>query len=240
MPTTLAYLQHPENYEGTCSLLRTDTDERGFHLVTDSTLFYPQGGGQPCDVGELLLGDDRVGVTFVKYVGGEARHYTDRPVDWRVGDTLRQRVLADRRLLHSKIHTAGHLMDNLISLMPDVDMKGVKGFHFPEGAYVEFIGTKPADTPAFIARLNEGLSQAVAEDYPVVDELVDYDRLASLGIYVPPNLPTDKPLRIVTIGGFEPIPCGGTHVPSTASLGRVVVTKAKSKKDRVKVSYRVG
>jgi Ser-tRNA(Ala) deacylase AlaX len=208
--------------------------------VADATPFYPQAGGQPSDEGQAFFGGGEVKVTFVKYWDGHARHYVDKAMDWPVGSELRLVVDRELREGHSRIHTAGHLMDNLISCMPDVDMKGVKGFHFKEGSYVEFIGQKPADTVAFLQQLNEALAQAVEENHPVRDELVSYEQLLELGIYVPDNLPTDKPLRIVTIGDFEAIPCGGTHALGTAELGRVTVTKAKAKKDRVKVSYRLG
>jgi hypothetical protein len=46
-------------------------------------------------------------------------------------------------------------------------------------------------------------------------------------------------VRIVSVAG-GPCPCGGTHVRNTRELGRVQITKVKSKKNTIRVSYQVG
>jgi misacylated tRNA(Ala) deacylase len=43
----------------------TGTDPDGVRLALDRTAFYPGGGGQPPDVGELVVGEDRLAVVRV-------------------------------------------------------------------------------------------------------------------------------------------------------------------------------
>ena len=43
-------------------------------------------------------------------------------------------------------------------------------------------------------------------------------------------------LRMVSIAGLY-IPCSGTHVKSSGEIGAVEITKAKKKKNTLKVSY---
>ncbi len=238
-PTHLAYLDNPLNLEGESVVVDFGEDEKGKYLLLDKTWFYPQGGGQPSDTGCIEISGGKIDVFFVRFVQGEVRHYHDASIGIILGDSAISYINKELRELHSKIHTAGHLMDNMIAKMPDVQMKGVKGFHFPEGAYVEFIGVKPEDTPKFIERLENDLALAIRENHSVKEELVNIEQLRGMGIYIPPNLPEDKPLRVVTIGDFEPIPCGGTHVRFVEELGTVKIRKVKAKKDRVKVSYQV-
>ena len=52
--TILEYLHEPHRYSGTAAIQEIRTDEKGrTALVLDRTIFYPQGGGQPCDLGEI-------------------------------------------------------------------------------------------------------------------------------------------------------------------------------------------
>ena len=45
------------------SVVRTDVDDN--RVLVDRTVFYPGGGGQPHDIGELTIGDDRIPVVRV-------------------------------------------------------------------------------------------------------------------------------------------------------------------------------
>ena len=56
--------------------------KKGFEVVLDDTVFYPEGGGQPSDEG--TLGEAKV--IFVKRVGPEIVHYIDKPLE--VGSTV--------------------------------------------------------------------------------------------------------------------------------------------------------
>ena len=65
--------------------------KKGFEVVLSDTAFYPEGGGQPSDEG--TLGDAKV--TFVKRIGSEVVHYTDKPLE--VGSTVTGKLDWDRR-----------------------------------------------------------------------------------------------------------------------------------------------
>jgi Ser-tRNA(Ala) deacylase AlaX len=56
---------------------------------------------------------------------------------------------------------------------------------------------------------------------------------------VPENIPTNKPARVVMYSDDFGIPCGGTHVKDIHSVGKITITKIKSKKGVTKVSYAV-
>lgn len=51
--TSLIYLQDTYLYEYTTSLSHVGSDSRGSYIVCDETIFYPKGGGQPCDIGVI-------------------------------------------------------------------------------------------------------------------------------------------------------------------------------------------
>ncbi len=239
--TELKYLTQPDLFEGDATVLSSEEDEKGLFLITDSTLFYPQGGGQPSDRGQFFFKGKTIPVVLVRFDEGRVKHYvqTETPV-LSNGDKISMQVEKEFRITNSKIHTAGHLLDNVIEQMEGVNLRGVKGFHFPQGSYVEFIGDKPEDVSSFLEELNHGITKAIEENHSVKDRLVDYQTLSQMEISIPDNLPKDKPLRVVTVGHFTPIPCGGTHVDCLQQLGSATAHKLKSKNGRIKISYRIG
>ena len=73
--TELVYLKNTYEFETTAKLLKFDKDEKGTYLILDRTLFYPQGGGQPSDLGQILVKHLKFNITFVSFNNGLVHHY---------------------------------------------------------------------------------------------------------------------------------------------------------------------
>src|SRR6185312_9876899 len=91
-----------------CDAVVTTVDERGVQL--DRTVFYPHGGGQAGDRGELVLADGRpvaIADTRKGETPGEIVHVLadagDR-VAFTVGATVHARIDAARRRAHMRFH----------------------------------------------------------------------------------------------------------------------------------------
>jgi Ser-tRNA(Ala) deacylase AlaX len=237
MTTQLDYLNDTYKWQETGTLLRIEVDERGSYGVFDRTIFYPQGGGQPADTGAITVNGSTVPISFVGFIEGEVRHYGDfSSIHATTSKEVTQNVDAKRRLTNASAHTAGHLVAHVVeSLAPE--LRAVKGYHFPDGSYVEFEGEIAGGGDDFLKRLNDRLNQALTEGHSVQSRIVSFEELQSICQKLPPGLPKDKPMRIVQIGEFTPLPCGGTHLASLAELKSVLITKAKSKQGKTKVSY---
>jgi Ser-tRNA(Ala) deacylase AlaX len=223
------------------SILHAGRDERGAYVVIDETIFYPQGGGQPADLGIIRCGHAVMQIAFVGDVDGEVRHYlAEAPADLDVlsGHGCELAVDKPRRLLHARLHTAGHVIAGLVDARRG-PLRACKGFHFPEGPYVEFVGKPDGDADALLATLQAEIDTLLAQDPPVTATMVSFEELTQRCAGVPPQLPKDKPLRVVTIGQLEPVPCGGTHVASLAELQGISLLKMRSKKGNTKISYAV-
>ena len=240
MSTELVYLQEEALLELDAQIEASGRDDRGAYLVLNRTVMYPQGGGQPSDRGRIQTEGDEFSVTFVGFVEGIVRHYGScDSAPSEVGAPVRMMVEPQRRLLNAQAHTAGHLVGNIVE---DVraDLVAIKGYHFPDGPYVEFRGVKPSDAGELLAEANRRISAAIAADLPVEAKVYDLHSLVELCPHVPENLPAGKPLRAVRIGDYPPIPCGGTHLSSLSYLTSAVATKIKSRKGNCKVSYSSG
>lgn len=179
-----------------------------YALRLSETLFHPKGGGQPSDVGWIGGAE----VIRVEIADGEIIHYTDRAIEAGVAIA---RVNAERRRLHSKLHSAGHLIGHVMELL---DWIPIKAHHWPGEAHVAF---KPKTKAHPIER--EGIQrlceQLIAKDFPCRIKIFE------------------NHYREVGFGDLSPYGCGGTHVTSTAELKGLHVISAQLKKDRLTIHY---
>ncbi|WP_374674073.1 alanyl-tRNA editing protein [Ideonella sp.] len=195
----------------------------------DRTVFYPQGGGQAGDAGELLTAAGRVLRVADTRKGPEAGrilHLLADPADaaaLAVGDTVTARLDGPRRQAHRRFHTATHL---LCALVPHP----VDGCSITAGyARLDFHMTEPLDKEALTA----GLARLVDAAHPVAtrwisDAELDAQPQLVRSMSVQPPRGSGR-VRLVEIAGVDLQPCGGTHVGNTADIGRVVVTKIEKK-----------
>ncbi|MEM5775229.1 MAG: hypothetical protein AAGU05_09535, partial [Anaerolineaceae bacterium] len=136
-----------------------------------------------------------------------------------------------------RAHTAGHILHDALVQLPG--MRGVspiKGNH--KKLYVDYAGQPliPADlAPALEQKCNE----IIAADYPVEFWEVSLAELQQICEYVPANLPADKPLRVVKVGPYGPIPCGGTHVRRTGEVGPMKIAGIHLKKGVNHIKYQL-
>jgi misacylated tRNA(Ala) deacylase len=210
-----------------CDARIVHVDERGVQL--DRTVFYPQGGGQAGDRGELVLADGRVvaiGDTRKGAAPGEILHVPaspDEAAQLAPGQAVRARIDVPRRRAHMRFHTATHL---LCALVPHpVDGCSITS----EYARLDFHMTDPLDKEA----LQAGLARLVAEAHPVSHRWIgDAELDANPGLVrsmsVQPPRGTGR-VRLLEIDGVDLQPCGGTHVANTAEIGTVVVRKIEKK-----------
>ena len=235
MKTELKYLENTYLFEDKSKIVKIVEDENGKYCIVESTIFYPQGGGQATDIGTIKIEGNKINIHFVAFVDGMVRHYGDFNDTSSVNKEAILLVDKETRMLNAKSHTAGHLVSSVLENM--ADLIGVKGYHFLNGSYIEFEGIKPKNIEAFIAEANQKLQIELDTNTDISTKIVTKDELKKVCKHVPEFLPTDKPIRIMKFENFEPIPCGGTHLNTLKDLDSVSITKIKSKKGRVKASY---
>lgn len=225
-----------------------------YAVVTDSTIFHPQGGGQPSDVGTMIEGTttfnvlsartDAVNPSQVLHFG----QFTTGPSDaFESGTSVTQAIDVDKRILYSRLHTAGHVLGAAVRHLVENEVEGfdeLKASHFPDAASCEFRGKIEGTWKEPIqARLAEYIAKAMPVEIDWWDA-ADF-RKNGLERLIPqpaaPSSTTDvtptEKWRIVRIVGAEVYPCGGTHVDTTDQCGETKVTKISRSKGISRVSY---
>lgn len=215
-------------------------DDKGYFILLDHTIFYPQGGGQPSDQGQLCLGNTNILVLSVKMVNGEIRHYTDKDYTYIVGQQVNCRISQEKRLLHSKLHTSGHLISNVLeSLYPSY--KAIKGHHFPGECYVEFIAKNSEDMNIDLVLFQKEITAMITQSQQVQSIFVTDEQFSKICSDTSYNIATNRvqSIRLVKIGDFAYQACGGTHIRETSELQGLEIIKIKAKGTSLKVCYSI-
>ncbi|HZP21215.1 MAG TPA: alanyl-tRNA editing protein [Bauldia sp.] len=224
MATVLLFREDAYLREAEATVL-TVNDRRG--IILDRTVFYATGGGQPGDTGRLIRDGGPIAVatavygedkTDVVHVPGEAEQIP------QIGERVRAVVDWDRRYRHMRIHTGLHLLSVVLPFPVTGGSIGAD-----EGRLDFDIDGEVPPKEDIEARLNA----LVAANHKVTSEWIsDGELLDNPGLVktmkVKPPIGTGQ-VRLVRIGDIDLQPCGGTHVRSTAEIGRLVVSKIESK-----------
>lgn len=221
------------------SYLRTaDLPIVGLHddgVLVKRSIFYPQGGGQPGDQGTLELtsgdmlrvhttryGPDRSSILLVLRDGEEPLPEALGAVS--VGDTLTGHVDWALRYRFMRVHTALHLLS---VVMP----YSVTGGQISDGdGRLDFdIADAALDKDALSAQLQALVDgdHSVSQEWITDAELDAQPELVKTMSVKPPR--GSGKVRLVRIGDVDLQPCGGTHVQSTAEIGKVEIRKIENK-----------
>ena len=204
------------------------TASRAEGVVLDRTVFYPGGGGQPPDTGEISWDGGRRRVGGLRRIDGELVHLLegDGPPE---GTAVRGEVDWDRRYRLMRTHTALHILCGVI--WRDYGAQVTGSNMKPLAARMDFeLGQMSAD---FAVEVEEAINAEVAAGREIV--IGDLSREEAFAIpdlirtkinLLPPQIAR---VRTVEIVGLDLQADGGTHVANTRDVGRIRVVGHESK-----------
>jgi misacylated tRNA(Ala) deacylase len=218
--TDLAYLRDAFVREFDSTVIAVD----GNRIALDATYFYPTGGGQPYDTGTL----GSAHVSEVRKEGDAVWHTLQGPVP-SVGDVVHGVVDWDRRFNLMRTHTAMHILCGVIWNEWQVPVTG--GNMEPLSARMDFEFDPLPE--GFAQRVEDLVNEAIAHDFPIEvsflpreTAVLDADLIRTKVSLIPETV---KEIRVVDIVGLDKQADGGTHVRSTADVGRFRVIKLENK-----------
>ncbi len=199
-------------------------------IILDQTYFYPTGGGQEHDNGQI--GTARVVDVFKDEENFRLVHVVEGEVALGPVHAV---IDAERRLRHMQHHTAQHLLTQCILR--------VTGF---ETVSANINGYTPSTLDIVAAQITKAdLDQAelmanglIYENRLVKTYFVSPEELKSIPLRRPPKVTEN--IRIVEIDSVDYSPCGGTHVLRTGSIGAVKVLKAEKQNDKQRIHFIAG
>jgi misacylated tRNA(Ala) deacylase len=218
-------LVDPSLREWQCTVLHADADG----IVLDRSAFYPGGGGQPPDHGVLLW--QGVETRIVDTRKGDDLYLIPAEGDPvpPAGTAVTGAVADERRSTLMRTHTGLHILCGVV--FRDFGALVTGGNMQPGEARMDF--NLPEIPPDFKSSLEDLVNAEVRADRRIDVRVLSRDEALSIPDIIRTQtslIPDDEPeIRVVDIVGLDVQADGGTHVASTAQVGRVQVTKVESK-----------
>lgn len=226
--TALLYDSNPTLKTAQATVLDCQPTEKGFAVVLNQTVFFPEGGGQPGDTGTM----DGVAVLDTYWDGDTVIHLCSAPLP--VGRQVALALNWERRFDHMQQHTGEHILSHAFwHLFGAVNV----GFHMNEA-----FGTVDLNqllTPDQIRQAEAFANQQITADAPVhiytaAASSLDKKRVRKI------SPKGGKTPRVVEIEGGDICTCCGTHVSHTGQVGSIAVTKWEKNRGGTRLTFLCG
>ena len=175
--------------------------EKDFYILSLSeTIFYPEGGGQPCDKGEIKSDDWILLVSYIWEEDGKIWHkgILKGKREPLIDEKVELYVDSDLRREYMEQHTAQHLLSAIIEKNYSLETTGFQILGDHTKIEIPYRGFDPK---SFVSEIERIVNKYIKENIPVK-------------VYW-----KDENIRIVEIVGLDINPCGGLHVNRLGEIG---------------------
>ena len=201
----------------------------GEWVVLDQTAFYPEGGGQPCDLGTL----DGIKILDVQKVGKVILHKVER-MEFREGQRVHGKIDWERRIQHMRHHTGTHvLMGALVRVLGSHVWQSGSQLHTDwarlDIAHYKRIGEEE------LREIERLANRVVMENREVRWEWLprtEAEQRYGFRLYQGGVVP-GKVIRVLNIKDWDVQACGGTHLPNTGLIGPIKILRTERIQDGV-------
>ncbi len=184
--------------------------------------FYPEGGGQVTDAGELEKEDGPRATLRAAYRLEDDQVLLFEGTGFAAGDRVTAIVPWRVRFPTAANHTATHLLHEALRSVLGEHVHQSGSAVRPDKLRFDFSHPQ-ALTPEERAVVEQRVNEAVFENHPVRTFVVPIDEARGLGAMMLFGEKYGDEVRVVEVEGVSRELCGGTHVRSTAEIGPFVI-----------------
>ncbi|MBQ9079516.1 MAG: alanyl-tRNA editing protein [Clostridia bacterium] len=210
MSTEKIYETRGDVYVTTATVTDCRPVEGGFGVTLDRTPFFPGGGGQEPDVGEI----NSIPVIKLQEVEDNILHILASPL--QVGEQTTCTLNEDVRLRRMQNHGGEHIVSGIVNRKYGFNNVG---FHMgADDITIDFDGVLTREQLCEVELL---ANRAVVENRPISILFPSAEQLESLD-YRSKKALSGK-VRIVEIEGFDRCACCAPHLPYTGMIGMIKI-----------------
>ncbi len=196
--------------------------EKGW-VIVDKTPFYPEGGGQIGDCGEITWSQGVFRVTDTQKVGQVILHQGELlEGELKLGNTVMLGV-SDVRAQTKKHHSATHLLHAALHaiLGEGVNQKG--SLVSPERLRFDFAFHRPV-TREELCLIEDWGNRLIQKNIKVTTEILPIEEAKAKGAMALFGEKYDDHVRVLSMGDASIELCGGTHVDQTSDINLIKIT----------------
>lgn len=178
-------------------------------LILDSTICYPEGGGQSGDQG--LIGGVRL-LDTTKDDNHTIYHHMES-LPFSIGQQVAIELDWERRYHFMRLHTAQHVASSLL-----FHRHGIQTVSVHLGEHFLTIETDSSSIDRSLCYdIEDAVNEVIRSAHPVHYELHNRQEAQALGLRRSIKV-ADESVRLVVVEAVDTIACGGLHVASTSEI----------------------
>ena len=203
--------------------------DQSIEVVTESTPFYAESGGQAGDTGILSSKNCKINITnTVKDPTGIIIHY-GKVLSGYVAkkDPVSLCVDANKRKATACNHTATHMLHAVLRDILGQHVKQSGSLVAPDRLRFDFTHFSQIDTPT-LEKIEHHVNNGIRKNLPVVTEEMDAEKAFKSGATALFEEKYGDRVRVVSIPNLSKELCGGVHIKRTGDIGLFKITGESS------------
>ncbi|AWR94917.1 alanine--tRNA ligase [Acidianus brierleyi] len=204
-------------------------------IITDQTVFYPEGGGQLGDKGFIITSTgEKYSVIDTQKVSDVILHILDREAKINVGEKVHGEIDWQRRYRLMKHHTATHVILAAAKKLLGDHIWQAGAEKTPEKARLDITHYKMLSKEEI--RKIEDMANFVINDRRPVNafEMNRTEAETKFGVSIyEGGVPNKASIRLLEIKDWDVESCGGTHVSNTSEIGAIKIVNVEKIQDGV-------
>ena len=205
--------------------------KKGYEIILDQTAFYPEGGGQPGDIGYLQTGDQKVEVTDTHEKDGEILHFCGQPLE--KGRKVTGSIDWERRFDLMQNHSGEHIVSGLVHHKFGYNNVG---FHMGKDTVtIDFDGEFSVED---MCRFEQEANARIWANEQV--DITSYTEEEAETVEYRSKKELHGVVRIVTFPNADVCACCGTHVRYTGEIGLIKLISLQKWKGGVRMEMLSG
>ncbi len=213
--------------EFTSKVLSCKEDKKGYAVVLENTAFYPEGGGQPCDLGTI----NGIKVNYVCEKGEDVVHYMEKPLE--EGTLVKGVIDWERRFDLMQQHSGEHIVSGLFH-----NKYGYNNVGFHMGADMITLDLDGELSWEQIQQTELEANKCIWANVKCNIFSASGDELKEIDYRSKKEL--EGQVRLVEFPGADMCACCGTHVKYTGEIGIIKMFSVQSYKGGVRIEMLSG
>ncbi len=206
-------------------IIKNEKSENLWKILPDKTIVYPEGGGQPSDIGFI----NGIKIIKTEIDGDKIFHYIEKDIS---EEEIIITIDFEKRYDNMQQHTAQHLLSEVL-----VKLYGYQTLSFSIGDNHSSIEINTKNFPfEKIVETEKECLDLIIKNLPI--KVYETEDISKIPLRKPPKI--KGKIRIIEIDGFDYSACGGTHVKSTGEISLIKIIKTDKVRSNIRLYYVAG